>query len=137
MIIRINRKELFVSFKVPKLAPVGEEPPRENWTFILIYLLALVASVGAWSFYYLNNLTLSYNDARSHLNVSRRVVNSLQPGFAQLGSVWLPLQHVLQLPTIGFDYMYRTGLSGSIVSMIAFYIEYHNYLSNMSGVGGK
>lgn len=85
---------------------------------LMIVLSAL--SIGFWIFYYSNGFTLSYNDARSHLNVSRRVVDSLQPGLAQIGSVWLPLQHVLQLPLIWIWPLYQTGLAGSVVSMLAF-----------------
>lgn len=87
---------------------------------LLIYLVIVILSIGAWWFYFSNNLTLSYNDARSHLNVARRVVDNLQPGIVQIGSVWLPLFHILELPTIWNDFMFRTGLSGSIVSMISF-----------------
>ncbi len=90
-----------------------------SWFWIVILLVTGI-SICAWAFYYKNNLTLSYNDARSHLNVARRVVDSLQPGLAQIGSVWLPLQHLLQLFTIWNDFMYRTGLSGSLISMISF-----------------
>lgn len=95
------------------------EPVDTRWPKIA-YLLFILLSVGAWIYYFTNNLTLSYNDARSHLNIARRVIDSLQPGFAQIGSVWLPLQHILEIPTIWNDFMYRSGLSGSIISMIAF-----------------
>jgi len=87
---------------------------------IFLYSALITASIVSWLYYYEANLTLIYNDARSHLNISRRVVDSLQPGFAQIGSVWLPLQHVLQLTTIWNDFMFRTGLSGSIISMLSY-----------------
>jgi hypothetical protein len=77
-------------------------------------------SIGAWFYYFNNDLTLSYNDARSHLNIARRVVDSLQPGFAQIGSVWLPLSHVLSIPLVWNDFLFRTGLAGSIISMVGF-----------------
>lgn len=86
---------------------------------LLVLLLAFI-SVAAWYFYYNQGLTLAYNDARSHLNVARRVFDSLQPGFAQLGSVWLPLYHILELPLIWNDLLWRSGLAGSLVSMASF-----------------
>jgi hypothetical protein len=67
-----------------------------------------------------NKLGLSYNDARSHLDIGRRVVEGLKPGLAQIGSVWLPLNHILMIPTIGSDIMWHTGLSGAIQSMGGF-----------------
>src|SRR5256885_2894518 len=84
------------------------------------YIFMAALGIISWYYYYTNNLTLSYNDARSHLNIARRVIDSLHPGFAQIGSVWLPLQHILEIPTIWNDFMYRSGLSGSIISIISF-----------------
>ncbi len=52
--------------------------------FMSVLLILLCVSAGAWYLYYQQGLTLSYNDARSHLNVARRVVDSLQPGAASL-----------------------------------------------------
>jgi hypothetical protein len=39
---------------------------------------------------------------------------------AQLGSVWLPLPHLLMAPLTASNYLFYTGISGSLVSMIAF-----------------
>ncbi len=93
-----------------------------NTTRIALLFIAFM-SILSWFYYYSENLTLAYNDARSHLNISRRVVDSLQPGLAQLGTVWLPLQHVLQLPTIWVDYLYHSGISGSLISILAFILS--------------
>lgn len=88
---------------------------------IIVYLLILI-SIGGFLFYYFNGLGLAYNDARSHLDIGRRVVEGLKPGAAQLGSVWLPLNHVLMIPTIWNDFMWHSGLSGAIVSMASFVV---------------
>lgn len=79
-----------------------------------------VVSVLSFIFYYKNGLGLAYNDARSHLDIGRRVVEGLKPGIAQLGSVWLPLTHILMVPTIWSDFMWHSGLSGALQSMIGF-----------------
>ena len=86
--------------------------------FVLIILSAI--SVLNFIFYLQNGLGLSYNDARSHLDIGRRVVEGLKPGLAQLGSVWLPLPHLLMVPTVWNDFMWHSGLSGAIQSMISF-----------------
>ncbi len=83
---------------------------------ILIFVLTMI-SVLSFDTYLSNGLALSYNDARSHLDIGRRVVEGLKPGAAQLGSVWLPLPHLLMVPTIWNDYFWHTGLSGAIQSM--------------------
>ena len=102
----------------------------------VIFALSIV-SILAFIWFYNNNLGLAYNDARSHLDIGRRVVEGLKPGLAQIGSVWLPLQHFLMIPTIWNDFMWHSGFSGALISMISFvgtgYLIYL-YLQKM-GVG--
>src|SRR3989304_5131156 len=92
---------------------------ENNYLLIIITSLSFL-SIFYYSYYLNNGLGLAYNDARSHLDIGRRVVEGLKPGLAQLGSVWLPLTHLLMAPTIWNDFMWHSGLSGSIQSMIAF-----------------
>jgi hypothetical protein len=63
---------------------------------------------------------LLYGDAVAHINIARRVFDSRTPGAVQLGSVWLPLPHVLCIPFIVNDWMWRSGVGGSIASMISY-----------------
>ena len=52
--------------------------------------------------------------------MARRILDSLTPGWEQIGAVWLPLPHVLNLLPVQVDAWYRTGASGvawSILSM--------------------
>lgn len=92
----------------------------EKYTSYLIGFVLSIISVVMFYIYYNNGLGVAYNDARSHLDIGRRVVEGLNPGVAQLGSVWLPLPHFLMIPTIWNDFMWHTGLSGAIQSMISF-----------------
>jgi 4-amino-4-deoxy-L-arabinose transferase-like glycosyltransferase len=48
------------------------------------------------------------------------VVSSTSHGLAQLGYVWLPLPHLLMLPLIWINPLYRSGFAGSAVSMAAY-----------------
>ncbi len=86
----------------------------------LVIMIAFLTSIIGWQHYFDLNLVLSYNDAMSHLDISRRVVENLKPGIAQIGSVWLPLPHLLSLPFIWNDFLWHSGLAGSIVSNLAF-----------------
>lgn len=92
---------------------------EDNILFFTVCILSIL-SVAAFMYYYTNGLALAYNDARSHLNIGRRVVEGLKPGFAQLGSVWLPLPHLLMVPTIWNNFMWHSGLAGGIQSMISY-----------------
>lgn len=86
----------------------------------LVFISLILISVFFFITYYRNGLGIAYNDARSHLDIGRRVVEGLKPGLAQLGSVWLPLTHLLMIPTIWNDFMWHSGLAGALQSMIAF-----------------
>lgn len=91
----------------------------KNALILLAFALGAI-SVMTFVYYLSNGLGLSYNDARSHLDIGRRVVEGLKPGLAQLGSVWLPLPHILMIPTVWNDFMWHSGLSGALQSMISF-----------------
>ncbi len=87
-----------------------------------VTITAVIISIGATYFSYSNDYIVRYGDAESHLNIAKRAIDSLTPGFAQLGGIWLPLPHLLLLPFVRFDFLWRTGLAGSIVSGVAFVI---------------
>jgi len=61
-----------------------------------------------------------YGDAVAHINIARRVFDSQTPGLLQLGTVWLPLPHLLMIPFIFSNAMWMSGAGGSIPSMIAY-----------------
>jgi hypothetical protein len=86
----------------------------------LVILFAIALSCIAVYFSYQSNYILTYNDAASHLNIARRVVDSITPGFAQIGTVWLPLPHIFMLVFAWNNTLWHTGLAGSIISMIAY-----------------
>src|SRR3990167_5730950 len=92
----------------------------EKYASVLLAVLLSVIAYLTFLIYLSNGLGLAYNDARSHLNIGRRVVEGLKPGLAQLGSVWLPLPHALMIPTVWNDFMWHSGLAGALISMISF-----------------
>ncbi|MDQ3099552.1 MAG: glycosyltransferase family 39 protein [bacterium] len=89
---------------------------------IIIFICALI-SISSFIYYYnFDYLNLAYGDAVSRLNISRKILDNITPGLGQLGSVWLPLTHILMIPFIWNDFMWHTGAAGWIVSGIAFII---------------
>ena len=94
---------------------------EKRMTIILFFLCTMI-SITSFLYYYANGLGVAYNDARSHLDIGRRVVENLKPGFAQLGSVWLPLPHLLETLTVWNNFMWHSGLAGALQSMIAFVV---------------
>jgi hypothetical protein len=92
----------------------------EKWGVWIVATILMIISILSFVYYYQNGLGLAYNDARSRLDIGRRVVEGLNPGLAQLGSVWLPLTHILMIPLIWNDFMWHSGLAGALWSMISF-----------------
>jgi hypothetical protein len=91
-----------------------------DYTPAVIGLLALALGASAACVYWLRGLTLSHYDARAHLVVARRILDSMTPGWRQIGAVWLPLPHVLNMLPVQSDLMYRTGASAVMFSVLAF-----------------
>ncbi len=101
---------------------------------LLVALVLVFISAAFFYFYFRNGLGLSYNDARSHLDIGRRIIEGLKPGLAQIGSVWLPLPHLLMIPTIWNDFMWHSGLAGALPNMIAYVstgLLIYSYLKNL------
>jgi hypothetical protein len=86
----------------------------------LLAWLAVCVSVFSFLFYFRRGDVLLYGDAIAHINIARRVFDSKTPGLLQLGTVWLPLPHLLMVPFLISDAMWRSGLGGSIPSMGAY-----------------
>src|SRR5437899_5433033 len=59
-------------------------------------------------------LTLTHYDARGHLVVARRIIDSITPGWQQIGAGWLPLPHLLNAVPAQIDLFYRTGASAVV-----------------------
>ncbi len=92
----------------------------ENHATVILFFMLSMISIASFLYFLSNHLGVAYNDARSHLDIARRVVENLKPGFAQLGSVWLPLPHLLATLTVWNDTMWHTGLAGALQSMISY-----------------
>jgi hypothetical protein len=84
--------------------------------------LAAILGTFAASVYWRAGLSLSHYDAKAHLVVSRRILDSLTPSWEQMGAVWLPLPHVLNALPVQIDWMYRTGASAIALSIACFAI---------------
>ncbi len=78
---------------------------------------AALAGVAAWAVFFRAGLVLSHYDAKAHLVVARRVIDNLTPGWQQIGAVWLPLPHLIELLPTQVDLFYRTGAFASLVSI--------------------
>jgi len=88
---------------------------------VLGCLAAILGTIAA-AVYWRAGLSLSHYDAKAHLVVARRIIDSLTPGWEQIGAVWLPLPHLLNALPVQIDWMYRTGASAIAISIVSFAI---------------
>jgi hypothetical protein len=90
---------------------------------LLLFLLTMVISDGAIIYFILHgNQNLGDYDAVARLNIARKITDSLTPGLGQLGGVWLPFPQILYVPLVRIDFLWHTGLAGSIISGISFIV---------------
>ncbi len=82
--------------------------------------IAVLVSLFSFLYYFQRSDLLLYGDAVAHINIARRVFDSQTPGLLQLGTVWLPLPHLLMIPFIWSNSMWQSGAGASIPSMIAY-----------------
>ena len=66
------------------------------------------------------HLLLLYGDAVAHLHIARRIIDSADPGFRQLGSVWLPLPHLLLLPFVLRIEWWQSAVPAALPSMFCY-----------------
>lgn len=91
-----------------------------NHDILWLAILAACASIAAFAYYFRHDAILLYGDATAHINIARRLFDSRTPGPFQLGTVWLPLPHLLIAPFVVSNWMWRSGFGGSIPSMVAY-----------------
>ena len=96
-------------------------PAFDSLSRLIGVLAAILGTYGA-SVYWRAGLSLSHYDAKAHLVVARRILDSLTPSWEQIGAVWLPLPHVLNALPVQIDWMYRTGASAIAISIVGFAI---------------
>ncbi|MBS1874233.1 MAG: glycosyltransferase family 39 protein [Acidobacteria bacterium] len=89
-----------------------------EWAGVAVCVIALSVTSLVWVSRH--GFTLYFGDAEAHLNIARRIIDSRTPGVDQFGTVWLPVPHLLMLPFVWNDELWRTGLAGGIASAIAF-----------------
>src|ERR1700741_2525229 len=97
-------------------------PPSQRWDreTASVAALATCVSVVAFLITYRSGAVLLYGDAVAHINIARRVLDSQTPGLLQLGTVWLPLPHLLMVPLVASNWAWQTGVGGLLPSMAAY-----------------
>jgi hypothetical protein len=97
------------------------QPVNKLLSFDSLVPVAILSMV-AWYISHMNGLVTAYNDSMSHVNIARLVIDNQEPGLAQLGSVWLPLNHILPLLLVWNEWAWQSAFAGSFFSMVSFVV---------------
>jgi Dolichyl-phosphate-mannose-protein mannosyltransferase len=125
---------------IPELTPEAAPAPlrpadpahhRSRWGALAstlagspgVALAAVVIGVIAYWFASKHDLLLLYADARSHLTIARRLIDGPNHGIVQLGTVWLPLPHIVLVPFVSFRSLWHTGVAAIPVDIACLVIE--------------
>ena len=98
--------------------PTSRTISRTEWLVVLASSVgtSLLAILWSWR----HEALLNYGDAVAHLHIARRVFDSHRPGLEQLGSVWLPLPHILLIPFVAVYGWWADGIAGIFPSAAAY-----------------
>ena len=91
--------------------PAGRKVPGS----VLVAVLAGVIALAVSCFTVPTGWAMAYSDAQSHLTIARRVFDSMAPGFEQLGTVWLPVPHLLLIPLVAIDPLFHSGWAAALL----------------------
>jgi hypothetical protein len=91
---------------------------RQETLVVLGSCVAFSVAAVVWSWQH--NAMLNYGDAVAHMAIARRVIDAHYPGLKQLGSVWLPLPHLLMIPFVAVYRWWADGIAGMIPSALAY-----------------
>lgn len=89
----------------------------------LVIILAIVASVTSTVLAYRADLITAFRDGEARLIIARLVMDSNNPGFTNLAGNWPPSPQSEWVFLTKNDFLYQSGLAGTIVSMMWYVIS--------------
>lgn len=99
------------------LAKINSEHRYQAALFLGV--MALGISIALYLYFVVDRYFLLYYwDSVSHLVAGRKLVDwGENPGLGQIGTVWMPLPHLILLPFSLIDSLFTTGFAGLVVSL--------------------
>src|SRR5438876_3061729 len=88
-----------------------------NRDHIIVGVIASVIIVNAFLYFLSRDQTFVHIDAIAHVNKARGLFDNFTPGLRQLGTVWLPLPHIIMAPLAAIDPLWKSGAAGRLVSV--------------------
>lgn len=102
-----------------KLEKISTNGRSIFFLFFCVYMGVALWMVAKYQTTVILEFTKFAHDNSAHLYIPLTVVqNGDTSKFANLGTVWLFLYHIVLIPLVMSDYLYKTGLAGSIINAL-------------------
>lgn len=98
--------------------------PSRRHTHLVLVISVLAAMVNLAIVLHAD-LDWVWADGRARLTIARSIIDNKQPGFTQFGNTWLPLHPAAMLPLIWWDWAFRSGAAGIVVSVISLVASFY------------
>ena len=104
-----------MTIKQGRFRKIGE---GRRGVFLVAAVFLLTALVSALVLYGRDRYSFLYfGDAASHIVKARQFVDGNTPASARLGTVWLPLPHLLMVPAVAIDALFYGGIAGAVTGI--------------------
>lgn len=115
------RKSAFLPSERAALRHPKRTVPRDRWFMATLFTAYVSSLVSCWYFFQHHMILLYNNEASAHLGIARSI-STLSFKFSPADVLKLPLPHLLMLPFVANDYLWHTGLAGSIPAMLCYVV---------------
>lgn len=113
------RKAALLPSERAALQRAGHAKTRDPWLIVTL-LLACLTSIAACCYFFQQQQAFPFTDALLHLKTARAMLAGASPFALTRLDGSLPLPTFLTLPFVWSDYLWHTGLAGSIPSMLCY-----------------
>jgi hypothetical protein len=98
---------------------IKASPETRPQAALFLGIMLLGIAIALYLYFTVDRYSLLYYwDSVSHLVAGRKIVDwGENPGLGQIGTVWMPLPHLLLLPFSLIDPLFTTGFAGLAVSL--------------------
>jgi hypothetical protein len=89
-----------------------------RWESFIASVVMTAAVVGAAVLHFAApDAFIYFGDAVSHIVRARQFIDSMEPGLVNIGTVWLPLPHILLLPFVAVNTLFYSGTAGAFLNI--------------------
>ncbi len=101
-----------------------------------VITLLCSSAAGAALYLFAPDSFLMFGDAVSHIVRARQFIDSQQTGLINIGTVWLPLPHLMLIPFVAVDALFYSGTAGAFLGiplLVSIVVMLFHLLDHLTG----